>query len=42
MAAADYAVKSAIIKVPEAAYDYVVENMTLDPDEIDWERPFTP
>ena len=41
-AAAAVAVGDGIVHAPEAAYDYVVDNMTLDPDEIDWDRTFKP
>ena len=34
--AADVAVWDAVHSMPEAAVDYVKNNMTLDPDEIDW------
>jgi hypothetical protein len=36
------AVNDAVLHAPEAAYDYVVDNITLDPDEIDWGRTFRP
>jgi RHS repeat-associated protein len=42
LAAADAAVGDAIVHAPEAAYDYVKDNVTLDPDEIDWDRTLKP
>ncbi|MEU9856250.1 RHS repeat-associated core domain-containing protein [Streptomyces sp. NPDC047974] len=41
-AAAAVAVGDAIVHAPEAAYDYVTDNLTLDPDEIDWDRTLKP
>ncbi|MBT2456853.1 RHS repeat-associated core domain-containing protein [Streptomyces sp. ISL-86] len=41
-AAAATAVREAVIHAPEAAYDYVTDNVTLDPDEIDWDRTLKP
>ena len=41
-AAAATAVGDAIVHAPEAAYDYVKDNVTLDPDEIDWDRTLKP
>ena len=41
-AGAYVAVNDAILSAPEAAYDFVAENWTLNPDEIDWGRTFNP
>ncbi|MFD8559705.1 DUF6531 domain-containing protein [Streptosporangium canum] len=41
-AAAATAVGDAIFHAPEAAYDYLVNNVTLDPDELDWDRTLKP
>lgn len=41
-AAAATAVGDAAVHVPEAAYDYVKDNVTLDPDQIDWGRTLEP
>ena len=41
-AAAGTAVGNAIVRAPEAAYDYARETWTVDPDEIDWGRTFRP
>jgi hypothetical protein len=41
-AAAGVAVGDAVGHAPEAAYDYVKDNVTLDPDEIDWDRTLKP
>ena len=41
-AAAGTAVGDAIIHLPEAGYDYVKDNVTLDPDKIDWGRTAQP
>ncbi|MEV7132221.1 RHS repeat-associated core domain-containing protein [Arthrobacter sp. NPDC093128] len=40
--AAYIAVTDAAAKAPEAAYDYVVDNVTLDPEDIDWDRTLRP
>ena len=40
-AAAATAVGDAIVDAPEAD-DYVKDNVTLDPDEIDWDRTLKP
>ena len=42
VAAAGYAVGSAAYHAPEAAVDYVKNNMTLDPSEVDWDRTLKP
>jgi hypothetical protein len=36
------AVDDAIHHAPEAAYDFVVDTWTIDPDEIDWDRTVKP
>lgn len=36
------AIVDAAVKAPEAAVDYVKDNITLDPDEIDWDRTLKP
>ncbi|MEU6322774.1 RHS repeat-associated core domain-containing protein [Streptomyces sp. NPDC047009] len=41
-AAAWFAVHDAAVHAPEAAYDYVKDNVTLDPDKIDWDRTVKP
>ena len=42
VAAAGYAVGSAAYHAPEAAVDYVKNNMTLNPSEVDWDRTLKP
>jgi hypothetical protein len=32
----------AALHAPDAAFDYAREKLTLDPDEIDWKRTFSP
>ena len=41
-AAAATAIGDAAVHAPEAAYDYVTDNVTLDPDDIDWDRTLKP
>jgi len=42
VAAAGYAVGSAAYHAPEAAVDYVKNNVTLNPSEVDWDRTLKP
>jgi hypothetical protein len=42
IAAAGYAVGSAAYHAPKAAVDFVKNNMTLNPSEIDWDRTLKP
>jgi hypothetical protein len=42
VAAAGYAIGSAAYHAPGAAVDYVKDNMTLNPSEVDWDRTLKP
>jgi len=42
VAAAGYAIGSAVYHAPEAAADYAKKTWTVDPSEVDWDRTFKP